>query len=374
MAQDGDSGEKTEQPTGRRKNEARSQGQVGQSRELAQVFGITAAFIALQYIAPSLWRDLKYVTASSLTSRYSTEPLDAQVLRTIFYALVLILIPEILLMLGISALFGAGCSAVQTKFLFSWKMLRPKLSLLHPIRGLKRILGVQNSVQTLKALIKLGIICPIAYFAFFELFPSMLSLIDVPVSHLLPFTATAATSIFRRIMSWLLLLAIIDLIWQKWHTYKQLKMSKWEVKEERKAVEGDERMRRRIISIGMSRLRERMLRAVPQADVVVTNPTHISVALKYTMQPGTAPKVLAKGKGYVALRIQEIARQHGVPVIERKPLARALFKACEVGQEIPYEFYKAVAELLAYVYKLKGKIPFSSRARRTAEDSTNSEL
>jgi len=132
-----------------------------------------------------------------------------------------------------------------------------------------------------------------------------------------------------------------------------MKQSKQEIKDEKKSSEGDETIRRKILQIGMIRARERMMSNVKTADVVVTNPTHFAVALKYDATPGVAPMVVAKGQGHVALRIRELAKRHGVPVIERKPLARALFKAVEVGQEIPYELFRAVAEILAYVYRLK---------------------
>ena len=157
-------------------------------------------------------------------------------------------------------------------------------------------------------------------------------------------------------MSFLFVLGILDLIWQKYNTKRQQKMSKQEVKDEKKSVEGDEQTKRKIVQIGMRRARDRMLANVPLADVVVTNPTHFAVALSYTNETG-APRVIAKGKNHLAQRIKKIAKENGVPVVERKPLARALFKSVEVGHEIPYELFKAVAELLAYVYRLKGKIP-----------------
>mgnify|MGYP000016317117 CR=1 FL=1 len=144
------------------------------------------------------------------------------------------------------------------------------------------------------------------------------------------------------------------------HFFKEIVVN---VKEERKAVEGDEATKRRIIAMGLSRARDRMMQAVPHADVVVTNPTHFAVALSYSMKPGEAPKVVAKGRGFVALRIREIATKSGVPIVERKSLARALFKAVEVGQEIPYQLYQAVAELLAYVYRITGKNPLQKQGK-----------
>jgi flagellar biosynthetic protein FlhB len=143
-------------------------------------------------------------------------------------------------------------------------------------------------------------------------------------------------------------------------------MTKTEVKDERKSQEGDEETKRKIMQIGMQRIRQRMLNNVPKADVVITNPTHIAIALKYNPAPGAVPTVLAKGKGHLAKRIREIAAEHNIPIVERKPLARALYELVEVGKDIPFELYQAVAEVLAYVYRLKGKNPFGKGSTRGA--------
>lgn len=355
-------GEKTEQPTPRRQNEARRDGMVGQSTELSQVLGIIAAFIAIQHVSPYLWNSLLIILRSALTSRYFTEPLTAQALHEQFIALLFLLVPQLLLILVIAAFFGAGTTAIQTKFLWSPKLFRPKFSQLNPVQGMKRIFSLNNAVNLLKSLAKLAIIAPIAYTSFFDLFPQLLALIDVPVTELLPITADMASTVFWKIIPLLFIVAVVDVIWQKTRTKKRLMMSKQEVKDERKATEGDETMRRRILAIGFQRLRQKMLQAVKTADVVVTNPTHYAVALKYDPELGGAPRVVAKGKNHLAARIREIAKANGVPVVERKPLARALYSAVEVGQEIPYELFKAVAELLAYVYRIKGRRPLSRSA------------
>lgn len=362
MAEEGDSGEKTEQPTPRRTSEARKEGQVGVSTDFSSVVGLIAAYLALQYVAPSLWDDLKIVVSASFSSSYSSEPITVEVLRDQTIHVLYLLVPELLIIMFIAAFFGAGVTLIQTNFLWAPKLFNPRLSYLNPITGFKRIFSLNNFVHTAKAIVKLLIICPIAYFAFFNLFPSFVGLMDVHVQSLLAFTAKAADYIFWKIISCLLILAILDLVWQKWRTNQKLKMSKQEVKDEKKSVEGDEGTRRRILAIGLRRARDRMMQSVKTADVVVTNPTHIAVALSYSLEPGSAPRVVAKGQGFIAEQIKKIAHEHGVPVIERKPLARALYKMVEVGQEIPYELFKAVAELLAYVYRIKGKIPAKARA------------
>lgn len=364
MAEENDTGEKTEEPTGRRKTQARGEGQVAKSVDLSQVLGITAAFVALQYIAPMMWRDIITLTKASLTSRYATEELTVVALRSNFISLIALILPEIMLLMVIAALFGAGSTALQTNFLWSNKLLKPKFKHLNPISGIKRIFSIYNSVNLLKSILKFAIIGPIAYFAFFDLFPELMGSMKLPVAEMLPFTADATAQIFWKIIPLLLILAIIDFAWQRYNTHKQMKMTKVEVKEEKKSVEGDEKTKMRIRGMALSRARQRMMESVPTADVVVTNPTHFSVALKYEIGPGKAPKVVAKGKGHIALKIREIARANGVPVVERKPLARALFKSVEIGQTIPYELFAAVAELLAYVYKMRGRNPFQKSGNR----------
>lgn len=361
MAEEGDSGEKTEAPTGKRSSEARSQGMVGQSAELSQVVGMIAAFYALCSIAPFLWQDILNIVRGAFTSRYTHEPLTVPVLRTQFYGLLVTILPKLFSIVSFAAMFGAGCTVIQTRGLFSLAMLRPKFHMLNPLAGIKRIFSTANMFSFGKQLMKLAIIGPLAYSTFFTFIPTFLGMMDLPLTQLLPLTADMAGTIFKQIMKYLLILALIDLGWQRWRHSKRMKMSKQEVKDEKKSVEGDEGSRRRIIAIGLQRARERMLKNVPKADVVVTNPNHIAVALSYSAEPGSAPKVVAKGQNHLAERIKEIARRNGVPVLERKPLARALFKTVEVGQEIPHELFKAVAEILAYVYRLKGRNPLRGR-------------
>lgn len=360
MAND-ENGEKTEQPTGRRVSQARSEGMVARSAELSQVLSMSTAFLMLQYVGPAIWQKLIVLCRWGLTTEYGSKPFALGDLKYHFYGLLFYLAPEILLLMIITAIVGAGSTLVQTDFLWAPKLFKPKFSHLNPINGLKRLMSLQNAFQVLKSLLKLAIIGPIAYYSFFEVFPQLLTLMEIPVTQLLPFTGVTASLVFWRIIKLLFLLAILDWIWQKYRVTKDLKMSKVEIKEEKMSTEGDERTRFRIRAKAMQRVRQRMMQNVKTADVVVTNPTHYAVALSYAMEKGSAPKVVAKGQGYMALKIREIAKEHGIPVIERKTLARALYKMVEVGKEIPYELYAAVAEILAYVYRLKGKNPFRNK-------------
>ncbi len=360
-ADENETGQKTEQPTGRRLSQARTDGIVARSQDMSQVLGMVAAFIALQMLSPYIWESLVAVFRGSLSGKFTHEPLTIASLHFGFTSVLSTVLPIVFLLIVIAALFGAGSLAIQTGFLWSSKLLKPRFSMLNPISGLGRLLSFRNLFNIAKQVAKLCIIGPIAYFAFIELFPKFLGLMDVQIDELLPFTASSASFVFWRIIWLLFVLAIIDYAWQRFSTNKQLKMTKWEVKDERKAVEGDERAKTHIRAKSMQRVRKRMMEDVKKADVVVTNPTHLAIALQYSMLPGAAPQVVAKGRGHMAEKIKEVARKHGVPVLERKSLAQALFKTVEIGQAIPYELYAAVAEVLAYVYKLKGINPFRNR-------------
>ncbi|MCB0318343.1 MAG: EscU/YscU/HrcU family type III secretion system export apparatus switch protein, partial [Bdellovibrionales bacterium] len=228
----------------------------------------------------------------------------------------------------------------------------------------KKVFSVQGVVTTLKAVVKLILILPIGFLSLKTFAPEMVMLIHLTVEDVLSYTGKACSSIFWKILYILIALAVIDWFWTKYQWLKQNKMTKDEVKDERKMVEGDEKTRRRILSKGMERIAQRIRDSVPQADVVVTNPTHFAVAIKYDRETMTAPKVVAKGRGFLAKRIREIARTSGVPVLERKSLARALYKSTEVGSEIPYELFKAAAEVLAYVYRLKNPYKYLKNEAR----------
>jgi flagellar biosynthetic protein FlhB len=366
MSDESDAGEKSEAPSGRRVSKARNEGMVGASSDLSQVVGMIGAFYGLQIVAPRLWNDLLTLFKLILSSRYFSEPLNLYAARHHLIDVLLLILPEMMTLLLIAALAGTFTTLIQTKFNWSWHLLQPKFHMLNPVTGLRRLISVAHLVALAQQILKLCIIAPIAYYAFFDLLPMLSSLMDFPLTGLLPAASTAISTIFWRIMPLLLLLAAIDAGWQKYSTYKKLKMSKHEVKDERKSVEGDESTKKRITQIGMNRIRQKMMQSVPKADVVITNPTHISVALSYSMLPGTAPRVVAKGQGHIALRIREIAKEHGVPIVEKKPLARALYKAVKVGHEIPFELFQSVAEVLAYVYRIKGKNPLKNRKKASA--------
>ena len=361
VAEDESAGEKTEKPSGKKISQARTDGMVGQSADLSSVCSMIAAFTAFSYFANEIWTNLILLMKSAFnfgekdyTSNFG--------MFSLISAPTFKLAPQIVLVMLAAAIFGSLSTLLQTNFLWAPKLFKPKFSMLNPLSGIKRIFSVNNVIGIMKSLAKLAIIGPIGYFSFMNFFPTLMGLMTVPISQHLTLCGTVIYSSFKKIVSLLFILGVADMAWQKWRNFKKLKMTKQEVKDESKASEGDQSTKRKILSLGMQRARQRMMKDVPKADVVVTNPTHIAVALSYSGEPGTAPIVLAKGKGFVAQRIREIAKESGVPIVERKPLARALFASVEIGKEIPYELFKAVAEVLAYVYRVKGRKPKIKKA------------
>jgi flagellar biosynthetic protein FlhB len=244
----------------------------------------------------------------------------------------------------------------QVGFFLNTKRIQPKLEMLNPTRGLKKIFGGGQGVVTLLMNItKMILIGVVAYSAIHGKIGLIIGATQLASSQIFGLGASLVYDIAVRIAILLLLLAIIDYVYQRYKTEREMKMTKQQVKDELKRMEGDPHIKQRRRQIQMQRATQRIRQDVPTADVIVTNPTHFSVAIKYDAQNMAAPKVIAKGADFLAFRIREVALEHGIPILERPPLARSLYRDVEVGQEVPEQFYNAIAEILAYVYELSGK-------------------
>jgi len=242
---------------------------------------------------------------------------------------------------------------LQTKWNRRDKWIKFRWDFINPIKGLQRIISVYGVMNLFKAILKMALVLPIGYWALRGFAPELTRLVHMSLYDVLGTAGAAMKSVFWKIIYVLLAIAGIDIMWGRYQWFRKNKMTKDEVKDERKAVEGDETMRRKMIAKGQQRLMNKLKSTVPKADVIVTNPTHYAVALKYDRNNFAAPIVVAKGTDFMAQRIREIAKEHGIPIVERKALARALYSSTEIGSEIPRELFRAVAEVLAYVYRLK---------------------
>lgn len=355
--------ERTEMPTDRRLNKLRGEGALHFSTEVTQVGTLIFSFALLSHMFNTFWHDMRMTMVHAFARISERNYFSNGAVKEDVFWLMRLWGPDLGVWVLATGIVGMLITFLQTNFNIREKWIKFRFDMLNPINGIKRIVSITGAITTLKALLKLSIILPLAMLALKAAAPEMLSLVHMSVNQTLAFMGAKITQVFWSIMKVLIVFAIFDYFWGRHQWLKQNKMTKAEVKDERKAVEGDEDTKRKIQQKGLQRIIQRLRQTVPKADVVVTNPTHFAVALKYDRDNMSAPQVVAKGKDHMALRIRELAKESGVPILERKTLARALFASVEVGNSIPKELYRAVAEVLAYVYKLKN--PFRAQQQQS---------
>jgi len=345
--------EKTEPATPKRRQEARKKGQVAQSREIPSALVLLSG---LGFFAFSgSWMFLKFLEFmggifQNIGSLNFDDSSVYLLLSEVFQRGFMILMPLMLIVL----IAGVAANLLQIGFLFTGEPLVPNLSKLDPIKGIKRLFSLRSLVELVKALLKVLFVGGIAFLLLKGELETIPSLMQMSVGGILSFIGRVAFKICFYTCLVLIVLAALDYAYQRWQHERELKMTKQEVKDELKQREGDPTVKARIKRIQREMAQRRMMEMVQEADVVVTNPTILAVALKYKAEGMIAPKVIAKGAGFIAERIKEIAREKGIPIIENRPLAQTLFKLVEIGDFIPENLYRAVAEILAYVYRLEG--------------------
>ncbi len=346
--------EKTEEPTQKHRQEARKKGQVARSHEVmvAVSFFCTVIFFTsmLPGVARKLFGFFQGIFINQVGSLNHGGELVVFTMDAIKYFIILIL-P--LIIVPFIAVLLSGIA--QGGLLFTGDTLAPKLERINPVKGLQRIISKRAFVEFVKALLKISIIGAIVYSAMKKDLPALIGLFMVPLREAISIVADILKSMGFKVGGALILIALIDYWYQRYEYEMTLKMTKDEVKEEYKQMEGDPLVKQRIREAQRRIANQRMMNDVPTADVIITNPTHVAVALKYETKKMNAPKVVAKGKGYIAERIKELAKENKVTIVENKPIAWSLYEEVEIGEEIPAELYKAVAEILAYVYRLKGQ-------------------
>lgn len=352
MAEKKDGADKTEQPSSKRLADARRKGQVPLTRELPSLFVLLGGMGLISLWAPQVlvqfhasYRQWLAQAGTLQLDMHSAHILLLDITKQAFMPLV-----PFGLLVGALA-FTAFM--LQTGPLWIEQALQPKPSKLNPSNWVKRMWSWKGVVELLKSLLKVAGVGGIAYFILSRDLSLILQLPLLGLSEAFGGAWKIVENIVWSIGGALLLLAILDFIYQRWQHTEDLKMTKQEVKDESKDVEGDPKIRSRRLSVQRERARQRMLQAVPKADVIITNPTHVAVALKYETGTMDAPVVVAKGAGFVAETIKQIARHAGVPILENRSLARGLFKSVKIGQEVPQALYQAAAEVLAYVYRLR---------------------
>ncbi len=355
MAEDEkDSGEKTEEATAQRREDFRKRGQVAQSREVASVLLLSGVMFCLWLMSRFFFMQIMDLYNQSFGSQLLEVAREDDLMPAVKMAFgkgMLLIAP----ILAITGLLGIGSSLIQVGFLYNEEALKPNLEKLNPLSGLKRMFSLRSTVEGLKAVLKVVLVALISYFVIESEIRSIPILSNFSITQLISFFGTLTLKVSFGVAIFMALLAIFDYAYQRWELEKKMKMTKQELKEELKNREGDPQIKARIRRVQRELANKRMMEDVPKADVVITNPTHLAVALKYSADL-PAPQVVAKGAGAIAEKIKQVARDNNVPVLENKPLARTIFKTIKIGQVVPRELYKAVAEVLSYVYKLKKKM------------------
>ena len=354
MAEQNQDQEKTEEPTSKKRGDARKKGQVAKSRDAASVAVLLAGLIFFWFGASGMIEKMMFLVRWLFTqsSQFNIDSNNIHSLSiSLLYKVSVILFPLFLTVFFIALL----ANYLQVGFVLSTESVQPKFSKIDPIKGFGKLFSLKSLVELAKNIFKLSIIGFVVYITFMGEIENFIPLIDQSLWGILIYIGHVAFKIVLRVCLVLIILAVADYIYQKWEFEKNLKMSKQEIKDEFKQTEGNPLVKARIKRLQRDAARKRMMASVPEADVVITNPTHLAVALRYDQTSVSAPKVVAKGAGFIAENIKEIARKNKVPIVDNKPLARVLYKSVDVDETIPTNLYRAVAEVLAFVYNMKMK-------------------
>ena len=358
---DGPGGEKTEEPTAKKLQDARKEGQVAKSQEVTHAAGLMALFIMIKllypYMADNFTGMMRYVYGQipsfiTMYDGYLPQRTIKTVLNMALLRILLVALPFMLVAFAI----GFITNLVQVKWKISTKPLQPKLSKLDPIKGFKKIFSTRKIFDLVKAIAKIGIIAGVVYVYFLGYTASFFTLYDMSLSQAIGLLGNTIVEVGLRIAAVYIVIAAVDYVYQKRKFRKDMRMTKQEVKDEYKNTEGDPQIKGQQRRRMMQASQRRMMQELPKADVVITNPTHYAVAISYDAEQYDAPRVIAKGEDYLAQRIKDIAKENDIEIVENKPLARMLYANVDVGEFVPPELYQAVAEVLAFVYHLKGKV------------------
>ncbi len=355
MAED-DKEQRTEDASDRKREETTKKGRTAQSKEVGSTVVLLAALSMLYIFGNMMRTHLSEVMVFSFSSATHVQLTETNILPLVMYyfkEVIIILAP----IMSAVALAGIAASILQNGgIVFSLNPLMPDFSKVSPMSGFGRLFGKTSVAELFKSMLKMFIVGYICYLVLVSEWVNLPVLSEKGVSEIAWFISKMSVKLMFYVLLLMLALAAADFAFQKYTFSESIKMTKQEVKDEHKDTEGDPMVKQRIRSAQYAMSRKRMMQDVPKADVVITNPTHLAVAISYEKDSMAAPKIVAMGSGHVAAKIREIAKEHNVPIVEDKPLARLLFNTLDIGQSIPEELYRAIAEILAFVYKLKNKV------------------
>ncbi len=344
---------RTERATPHKREDERKKGNIFQSKDAVSALSLLAMVLLIRMAGGPVLSGMKSVLVDSYGSLATVNRLTVLDASNIFGRYALSALLMILPISGVAMLLGVVLGGVQTRFLFTASLLKPKLSRLNPMSGIKQIFSAKSWIELIKSIVKVVIIGAILYS---EIVNRVLQIRNMPLNTLesgIAWTGDAVFSISIKILMFMVAFAAADYLYQWWDYEKRMRMTKQEVREEQKRMEGSPEVKGRIRDVQRKMAMMRMMQKVPKADVVIRNPTHFAVALKYDPKKDRAPVVVAKGADQIALTIVKVAKEHGVYVTENKPLARGLYETVDIGKPIPEAFYKPVADIIAFIYKLK---------------------
>ena len=345
--------EKTEAPTEKKRRESREEGQVAFSKELSSAALLAGIVLTLVATSPFILDSFRELMTNIFRQMASADELSVNSIYTLSGEIITTMLPAFTPFLTVIVLVAIFAAVVQVGIQITFKAIVPKFSKLSPLTGIKRLFSSQSLADFLKSMAKLIIVGFVGYLTYMDKISELNGLSVSTPEAILKYNFTVVAEVAGKIVLALVAIAIFDYFYQRWHHEQQIMMTKQEVKEETKQTEGDPQLKARIRQIQREMSNARMMQEVPKADALIVNPTHFSVAVLYDRDIMAAPEVTAKGVDHMALRMRTIARENNVPILERPELARDLYANVEIGEDIPERFYKAIAEILAFVYRLR---------------------
>lgn len=353
MADERDDFERSEEPTPKRKEEARKQGQIARARSLIPTAALLGAVLVLPAVGPRLLETTHRLFQGFFALAGEPRELSPEELLALAFESTVLALPMLGVLFGAVVVAGVSGGLAQSRLLWSTELLKPQFSRLNPLKGLRRLVSVEAFAEVGKSLLEILCLGAVGFFLLRADLPVLVSLSSLDFADVLLFSAQEGLWLLKVGVGVMIVISFLDYLFQAWRMQVRLRMSRQEVKEETREQEGDPHIKGRLRAIRQKMARQRMMAEVPKADVVITNPTHLAIALRYRPEETSAPQVIAKGAGHVAQRVREIARSHSIPIMENKPLAQMLYRQVDIGQAIPEALYRAVAEVLAYVFRLR---------------------
>ena len=345
--------EKTEVPTEKKRRESREEGQVAFSKELSSAALLAGIVLTLVATSPIILDAMRQLMSQIFRDLAQRKELSIDSIFTLSGEILSIILPAFAPFAAVIIFAGIFASVLQVGVMITFKAVAPKFNKISPLTGLKRLFSSQSLADFLKSMAKLIIVGFVGYLTYIDKITELNGLSVSTPESILIYNFTVVAEVAGKIVLALVAIAIFDYFYQRWHHEQQLMMTKQEVKDETKQTEGDPQLKARIRQIQREMSNARMMQEVPKADAVIVNPTHFSVAILYDRDVMSAPEVIAKGADHLALRMRTVARENNVPILERPELARDLYANVEIGDDIPERFYKAIAEILAFVYRLR---------------------